>query len=150
MIACADGGPEVWTRLTSGAGWMSSSPLAGLPVSYNKNWLAETIGLHPSFFESLRGVCAKIHVPPAKSRMHAISAVTSSRRKTNFIYSLTNIERDIIPHRPAIDLHIVWHPEGGDQDLALYVGQAVDVANRLQDHKKPLYQIKHQNSHYYV
>jgi hypothetical protein len=75
---------------------------------------------------------------------------TVIRQNTNFRSSLTNIGGDLDCHRPAIYLHIIWHPDDDKEKFFLYVGQSIDLKTQLKDHMNPLHRNKHASLHYHA
>ncbi|RDL38571.1 Uncharacterized protein BP5553_02911 [Venustampulla echinocandica] len=63
---------------------------------------------------------------------------------------LINIGGDLDCHRPAIYLHIIWHPDDDNEEFFLYVGQSIDLKTRLKDHMNPLNRNKHPSLHYHA
>ena len=84
------------------------------------------------------------------SRVRCPIHYTLTRQNTNFRSSLINIGGDLDCHRPAIYLHIIWHPDDDKEEFLLYVGQSIDLKNRLKDHMNPLKRNKHPSLHYHA
>ena len=84
------------------------------------------------------------------SRVRCPIHYTLIRQNTNFRSSLINIGGDLNCHRPAVYLHIIWHPDDDNEEFLLYVGQSIDLKNRLKDHMNPLNRNRHPSLHYHA